>query len=177
LEATAGSGEVTAALEAAAFAAPEVEGRAAFAAAAVAAFAAAATAAAAAASFSFASAASFASALTLRASASDFSSGVDSSAETVQSRYSWMVAALASVARFVPGRGGGACPASNARKRKGRSCRAQRIPSLRSSFVFFRVCVCVVETARERWLTPGGGGRGQKSERMSGREKEREREK
>ena len=99
---------------------------------AVSVFVAAAPAAVAASAFFFSSSAAAATALTLLASASLFSSGVDSSAETVQSRYSWMVAARASVARFVPGLGGGACPASKARKRKGRSARAQRMPSLRS---------------------------------------------
>ena len=140
MEATAGIGEVVVA----AAVAVVVEGWAAeaFAAAAAAApelgpLAAAAAASAAAFFFLAASSASAASALTLRASAADFSSGVASSAETVQSRYSWIVAARASVARFVPGRGGGACPASKARKRKGRSCRAQRIPSLRSTCFFF----------------------------------------
>ena len=52
------------------------------------------------------------------------SGSVASDAVTVQSRYSWMVAARGCSAFLVPGRGGGACPLSNALNRKGTSARA-----------------------------------------------------
>jgi len=48
---------------------------------------------------------------------------------TVQSRYSWMVAARGSSAFFVPGRGGGACPLSKALNRNGTSARASCRPA------------------------------------------------
>ena len=63
-------------------------------------------------------------------SKSNSSGSSGSDAVTVQSRYSWIVAARGASARLVPGRGGGCCPSSNALNRKGSSSRASLRPSV-----------------------------------------------